>query len=201
MLAIMELVAGENEDDDEQGTSTEWISLVDRGGLWHFTNEAFMFFCAIEEVIHTHLTVSAINELSSGSKGAIVEAIIGSDDVAFFWCLACIEAEEEEKKELHTRIIDLWVNIQGFSFVRSWMEMYKPLPPKMCPGGVAHQDRTPQNEQGWRPTTSGLQSPNPPSAPALPRTCCCLHTIHFFFLFFLLLFYIHIMFCTHPPLI
>ena len=50
----------------------------------------------------------------------------------------------------------------------------------MCPGGVAHQDRTPQNEQGWRPTTSGLQSPNPPSAPALLRTCC-LHTIQHFF--------------------
>ena len=125
VLAIMELVADEDEDDDEQGRSTEWVSLVDRGGLWHVTNEAFVFFCAIEEVIRTHLTVSAINELSSGSKGAIVEAIIGSDDVAFFWCLACIEADEEEKKELLTRIIDLWVTIRGFSFARSWMEMYK----------------------------------------------------------------------------
>ena len=34
-------------------------------------------------------------------------------------------------------------------------------------------------------TTSGLPFPNPPSAPALLRTCCCLHTIqHFFFLIF-----------------
>ena len=66
---------------------------------------------------------------------------------------------------------------------------------KFADAGVAHQDRTPQNEQGWGPTTSGLQSPNPPSAPALLRTCCCLHTIqHFFFLIF-----IHIMLCTHPP--
>ena len=56
------------------------------------------FFCAIEEVIRTHLTVSAINILSSGLKGAIEEAIIGSDDVAFFWCLACIEAGEEERR-------------------------------------------------------------------------------------------------------
>ena len=54
---------------------------------------------------------SAIDELSSGSKGAIVEAIIGNDDVPFFWCLACIEAKEEEKKELLSRIIDLWVTI------------------------------------------------------------------------------------------
>ena len=52
----------------------------------------------------------------------------------------------------------------------------------MCPGGLAYQDRTPQNEQGRGPTTSGLQSPNPPSAPALLRTCCCLHIIQHFFL-------------------
>ena len=44
VLAIMELVADEDEDDNEQGTSTEWVSLVDWGGLWHVTNEAFMFF-------------------------------------------------------------------------------------------------------------------------------------------------------------
>ena len=49
--------------------------------------------------------------------------------------------------------------------------------------GVYTCTRTPQNEQGRRPTTNGLQSPNPPSAPVLLRTCCCLHIIlHFFFL-------------------
>ena len=125
VLAIMEMVADEDEDNDEQGPSTEWVSLVDRGGLWHVTNETFMFFCAIEEVLRNHLTVSAISELSSGSKGAIVEAIVGNDDVAFFWCLACIEAEEEEKKKLLSRSIGLWVTIRGFSFPHSWMEMYK----------------------------------------------------------------------------
>ena len=65
----------------------------------------------------------------------------------------------------------------------------------MCPGGVAHQDRTPQNEQGWRPTTSGLQSPNPPSAPALLRTSCCLHTIqHFLFIYLFIYLFIHLYF-------
>ena len=72
----------------------------------------------------------------------------------------------------------------------------------MCPGGVAHQDRTPQNEQGWRPTTSGLQSPNPPSALALLRTCCCLHTIQhylFIYLFIYLLIYLFIYFSFFLP--
>ena len=46
VLAIMKLVA--DEDDDEQGTSTEWVSLVDQGGLWHVTNETFMFFVPLK---------------------------------------------------------------------------------------------------------------------------------------------------------
>ena len=71
--------------------------------------------------------ISAIKELSFGRKSNIVDAIVGDDDVAFYWCLACIEAEEEEKKELLFRIVDLWVTIyiQGFLFARLWMEMYK----------------------------------------------------------------------------
>ena len=125
VLAIMEMVADEDEDNDEQGPSTEWISLVDQGGLWHVINETFMFFYAIEEVLRNHLTVSAISELSSGSKSAIGEAIVGNDDVAFFWCLACIEAGKKRRRKLLSRIIDLWVTIQGFSFPHSWMEMYK----------------------------------------------------------------------------
>ncbi len=58
-------------------------------------------------------------------KSNIVDATVGNNDVAFYWCLACIEAEEEEKKELLSRIVDLWVTIRGFSFARSWMELYK----------------------------------------------------------------------------
>ncbi len=74
-----------------------------------------MFFCAIEEVLLSHLKVSAIKELSNGTKSNIVDAIVGNDDVAFYWCLACVQAEEEEKKELLSRIFDLWVTIRGFS--------------------------------------------------------------------------------------
>ncbi len=56
----MELVADDEDDEEEQETSAEWVNLVDRGGLWHITNATFMFFCAIEEVLRSHIKVSAI---------------------------------------------------------------------------------------------------------------------------------------------
>ncbi len=63
-------------------------------GTSQFTNATFMFFCAIEEVLCSHLKVSAIKELSYGTKSNIIDAIVGNDAVASYWCLACIEAEE-----------------------------------------------------------------------------------------------------------
>ena len=36
----------------------------------------------------------------------------------------------------------------------------------MCPGGLAYQDGTPQNEQGQRPATNSVQSINLTSMPA-----------------------------------
>ena len=53
VLAIMEMVADEDEDNNEQGPSTEWISLVDQGGLWHVINETFMFFMPLKRSFAT----------------------------------------------------------------------------------------------------------------------------------------------------
>ena len=78
-----------------------------------------------------------------------------------------------------------------------------PLPPKMCPGGLAYQDGTSHNEQGRRTTTDGLQSINPTSALAQLRTCCCfcivLHFLPLFFFFYYYSIYIvsHSV-LTHP---
>ena len=72
-----------------------------------------------------------------------------------------------------------------------------PLPPEVCLGGLAYQDRTPHNEQGRRPTTNGVQPTNPTSALALLKTCCC---------FYIVLYFLHItiysnLHCTYPILV
>ncbi len=66
---IKEFVA--DNEDEEQETSAEWVTLVDRGGLWNITNATFMLFCNTEEVLRSYLKVSAIKELSTGMKSTI----------------------------------------------------------------------------------------------------------------------------------
>ena len=41
------------------------------------------------------------------------------------WSMLCTGAGDKEKDELLSRIVDLWFTIRGFSFARSWMEMFK----------------------------------------------------------------------------
>ena len=98
--ALMELVLDNKDDAVEQEHATEWINLVDGGGLWHIKSGTFLFFCAIEEELHSYLTVSSVKELSAGMKHTITVTIIDSDNVAFYWCMLCTDAEEKEKKEL-----------------------------------------------------------------------------------------------------
>lgn len=123
ILALVELIG--DDEDECQEASAEWIDLIDRGGLWHVSTETYMFFCAIEEELRRHLNVSAIKELSCGLKDQIKTAIVSSDDVGFYWRMLCTEAEEEEKEALLPMIADLWITIRGFSFARSWLEMFK----------------------------------------------------------------------------
>ena len=42
----------------------------------------------------------------------------------FFWSIVSGEWEEEERT-LFTMIIEMWITIRGFSFAKSFLEMYK----------------------------------------------------------------------------
>ena len=79
---------------------------------------------------------------------------------------------------------------------RKFQNMPAILPPQVCPRGVTDQDRTPQDEQRWRPTTIGVKPTDPTMAPALlrvPRILCCFVFVppplpclpfYYFFLFY-----------------
>ena len=109
----------------EEEVAAEWVRAINRGGLWHIKSCTFFLFCAIEEKLRSYLKVSRMEKISDGAKMEIAGTIISNDDDAFYWSMLCIGAGDEEKDELLSRIVDLWVTIRGFSFARSWMEMFK----------------------------------------------------------------------------
>ena len=124
ILCVMELL----QDDDEDNSTTddqEWVNLVDRGGLWHISENTFMVFRALEEGIRKHFKKIAARGLSVGRKDEITTALYADEDVQLFWSIASAEFDEESAKTLLKMIVELWITIRGFSFCSAWVEQYK----------------------------------------------------------------------------
>jgi len=72
----------------------------------------------MEEVVRQQLRKSNTRNLTlSGGKHALFSKIASDEDVQFHWSIVAADFGEAEEKILLDMIIDLWVTIQGFSFV------------------------------------------------------------------------------------
>ena len=63
--------------------------------------------------------------LTDGVKGELHSIIVSDDDIGFYWCMLTIEVEEAEGKVLLEMIVNMYINLRGFSFSKALMEMYK----------------------------------------------------------------------------
>ena len=81
IICIMALSGDQSKDVDEG--SEEWTNPVDRGGLWHLSDEAFTLFFIIEEEIQQHLTISKASKQQEGSRSELIDAVMMSEDLKF----------------------------------------------------------------------------------------------------------------------
>ena len=105
--------------------SSEWINLIDRGGLVHITDDCFQFFLSMECAIRRNLDrFNNKRALTNDSFSVYMEDKISEDDgVLFDWMM--ITGDEEENRDIFMQIIKLWVNVRGHSFANSVLEQYK----------------------------------------------------------------------------
>ena len=108
-----------------QNMSCEWMAIVDRGGLIHISDHLFRVFIAIELEICRHFRVENAQEMTASYEGKVVPSILTNEDILYHWCMVCCDVPEELSNELLKRIVELWTTICGFSFAKSYMEMYK----------------------------------------------------------------------------
>ena len=129
----------EQHDDTSSTTSfleytQEWTKKVNRGGLFLISDEAYRFFISLELATRTklpnHLLKSVTCTLSADSTKKedtkqIVKTICDDEDILFYWTLAGVDLDEEDNKELLKHVVQLWLNIQGFTLSKEWMKQYK----------------------------------------------------------------------------
>ena len=123
VLCLMSMV--KDKSDTSRGVCEEWTDLVDRGGLWHVRENTHSFFLSLEEEIRLLLPSLLTKEKR---KERIVEDLVRSEDVQFYWLIVGAEFDEEDRdvhSELLKRIVELFVTIRGFSYASAWLEKYK----------------------------------------------------------------------------
>ena len=105
-----------------QHESEKWTNLIDRGGLWHVTDDVFSFFLSMEEEIRHFFT---LNNPKGTERKEVIGAVVTNEDVLFEWCMLTVELDDNVAQKLRDMIVELYVTIRGFSFSNSCMELYK----------------------------------------------------------------------------
>lgn len=102
----------------------EWMKLVDRGGLFHISDNAYLFFRALE--LQTRCILPLHLKNPSHSKDSLMQELLGDEDAQFFWSMLSVDISDcEESSNLLKEVAELWITIRGFSTTGAWMEQYK----------------------------------------------------------------------------
>ena len=126
ILCLWGMCEDETDCEDFLAYTRHWVDRVNRGGLFIVSDLSYLLFEQLELNIHKLYNLSALDTSSSlCSRDEVREAVVGSDDIQFYWSQLSSDLDDDGSHQLLGMIVDFWITIRGFSFVRSFMEQYK----------------------------------------------------------------------------
>ena len=86
----MELCIGDDARDDSSylAYTTEWMRLINRGGLYQVNDMSYLLFREMELEFRKHVRSSNLQMGHLPSRDHLIKAIVENDDVLFQWCLS-----------------------------------------------------------------------------------------------------------------
>ena len=107
-------------DESDVGESSEWMTMIDRGGLVHIKEPTYKLFEAIEMAVRCKLKT----DHQKLDILMLKSCILNNDDVLDCWRSLGVD-EDISEPSLLEQMSDLWIKIRGFSYASSFMELYK----------------------------------------------------------------------------
>ena len=101
-----------------------WIQLVDRGGLFHISDEVYSFFYEVECLVRKFL-FEIVQDTREHSKDEIIDEVACDGGVQFHWSTIAADLDEDASKALLVEVVKLWLTIRGFSTAGAFVEQYK----------------------------------------------------------------------------
>ena len=126
--ALGELCSSHDAQDCENiDESEQWVNSVDRGGLVHVSSDTFMLFHSLEMELRQHFSKQRTVDMEDGFCTLVKQSIVEDVDVQFYMGRVAEDLDIEEKAELLSMIVDIYVVVRGFSFSQSLLESYKQM--------------------------------------------------------------------------
>ena len=115
------------DDGEDDNTADDWVNIIDRGGLCHISEHAYMFFVAMEEEVQLNLKSIPDEKKTDGFKEKVLDKINSNEYVKSYWSDIANDAEEDDANTLLGMITRLWITIRGFllMLVHGWKPINK----------------------------------------------------------------------------
>ena len=101
----------------------QWTQLIDRGGLYHISDDVFKLVEGIEIAVRRHMNTGAMTTYTSNCdlRALIREDIFSSQQILSQWeNLAQSIPPKYYAMELLGAVVDLWITIRGYAFSRDY---------------------------------------------------------------------------------
>jgi len=102
MLCLSDLNGGDR--DDKENTD-EWIHLINRGGLWRVSDEAYQLFLIMENEIRQKLNLHTVAE----PRQKMIDSLMSNEDLLFQWCFCASDLEEDTTTALLRQLVELFL--------------------------------------------------------------------------------------------
>ena len=125
LIAIKDLEAEKNK--PSESDSTNWLVMVDRGGLFHITDDTYDFFCCMEMLVRKTFDEDNVTNLTPKTKETLNSKILNDEEVTFLWynLMEEVESEVADRPTLLRMVVQLYITIRGFTFAKTWVAQYK----------------------------------------------------------------------------
>ena len=114
-----------SDQEQQEGSSCNWLNLLDRGGLIHVNGMVYQTIICMEIQLRPMLEKKCQEPSHCLNMQSIVEKLTRDEDVLFYWTLVSGMWDNEVASTLLHMVTELWVTIREFAHVSAWIEKHK----------------------------------------------------------------------------
>lgn len=127
LIALRDLEVEEGA--DAHATST-WMDMIDRGGLFHISDDTYKLFYCMELLIRRVFHKDNVHNIDAETKDKLINTILHDEEMVSLWMTLTMEVEHDEADTLLKMLVELYITIRGFSFAKTLVEEYKQVTKK-----------------------------------------------------------------------